>query len=75
VPVSAVIDDGGQPVVFVQSGGETFARRTVVLGLQDGPLVEILQGVAVGEWVVSRGAYYVKLASTGGDAIGHGHAH
>ncbi len=75
VPVSAIIDDGGQAVVYVQSGGETFARRSVVLGIQDGPWVEIQHGIEPGEWVVSQGAYYVKLASTGGDAIGHGHAH
>ncbi|WP_028886219.1 efflux RND transporter periplasmic adaptor subunit [Teredinibacter turnerae] len=75
VPTGAVIDDGGQAVVYVQSGGETFARRTVVLGIRDGPWVEILKGVEPAEWVVSEGAYYVKLASTGGDAIGHGHAH
>lgn len=75
VSASSVIDDGGQAVVYVQSGGETFARRSVVLGIQDGPWVEIIQGVEPGEWVVSQGAYYVKLASTGGDAIGHGHAH
>lgn len=75
VPVSAVIDDGGQPVVYIQSGGETFARKPVVLGIQDGHWVEILQGISASQWVVSDGAYYVKLASTGGDAIGHGHAH
>lgn len=75
VPVSAVIDDGGRPVVYVQTGGETFTRRTVLLGIQDGAFVEILQGVNEGDWVVTDGAYYVKLASTGEDAIGHGHAH
>ena len=75
LPASAIIDDGGQAVVYVQSGGETFARRAVVLGIQDGPWVEVLNGVEPNEWVVSEGAYYVKLASTGGDAIGHGHAH
>lgn len=75
VPASSIIDDGGQPVVYVQSGGETFARRSVVLGIQDGPWIEVIQGVEPGEWVVSQGAYYVKLAATGGDTIGHGHAH
>ena len=75
IPVSAIIDDGGQPTIYVQTGGESFARRTVTLGLRDGNQVEVVTGVAPGEWVVSKGAYYVKLASTGGDAIGHGHAH
>ncbi len=75
VPASAIIDDAGQSVIYVQTAGETFARRSVLLGVQDGPWVEILQGVEPGEWIVSQGAYYVKLASTGDDAIGHGHAH
>lgn len=75
IPAGAVIDDDGQPTVYVQTSGESFARRTVVLGLRDGDLLEVVSGVDPGEWVVSEGAYYVKLASTGGDAIGHGHAH
>jgi membrane fusion protein, heavy metal efflux system len=35
----------------------------------------VLTGVAAGERVVSDGAYLVRLAATGGDEIGHGHAH
>lgn len=75
VPRSAVIDDGGRDVVYVQTGGETFARRPVTLGVVDGAWVEVRDGVAVGERVVSEGAYLVKLASAGGEEIGHGHAH
>jgi membrane fusion protein, heavy metal efflux system len=75
VPRSAVIDDGGQRVVYVQAGGETFARRPVVLGVVDGGWVEVTRGVAAGERVVSDGAYLVRLAATGGDELGHGHAH
>jgi multidrug efflux pump subunit AcrA (membrane-fusion protein) len=75
VPASAVIDDGGRPVVYVQIGGESFARRAVELGIRDGPWLEVLQGVEAGERVVSTGAYHVKLAAAGGEAIGHGHAH
>lgn len=75
VPASAVIDDGGRPVVYVQTGGESFTRRPVELGIQDGPRVEVLRGVSAGERVVSTGAYDVKLAGAGGDAVGHGHAH
>lgn len=75
VPVSALLDDGGQTVIYVQTSGETFARRSVVTGIRDGNWVEIISGVNANEWVVSNGAYYVKLAATGNDAIGHGHAH
>lgn len=75
IPVSAVIDDGGRNVVYVQTGGESFTRRAVELGIQDGSWVEVSSGVYAGERVVSEGAYYVKLAASGGDEIGHGHAH
>jgi RND family efflux transporter MFP subunit len=75
IPRSAVIDDGGRPVVYVQTGGETFARRPVELGVVDGSWVQAIGGVAAGERVVSEGAYLVKLAASGGEEIGHGHAH
>ena len=75
VPAAAVVDDGGADVVYVQTGGETFARRPVQLGIRDGGYVEVRAGVLPGEWVATRGAYAIKLASTSKDAIGHGHAH
>lgn len=75
VPVSALVDDGGTDVVYVQTGGETFVRRPVRLGIRDGEYVEVTEGVAPGEWVVARGPYSVKLASTSTESIGHGHAH
>lgn len=75
LPRSAVIEDGGRDVVYVQTGGETFARRPVMLGMVDGDYVEVRSGVSAGERVVSRGAYSVRLAAAGGNEIGHGHAH
>jgi len=75
VPLTSVIDDAGTDVVFVQTGGESFERRAVRLGIQDGDYIEIIEGVAPGEWVVAVGAYSVKLASTSTESIGHGHAH
>lgn len=75
IPRSAIIDDGGRSVVYVQTGGESFTRRAVELGVQDGPWIEIISGVEASERVVSTGAYYVKLAAAGGEEIGHGHAH
>ncbi|HUG98733.1 MAG TPA: efflux RND transporter periplasmic adaptor subunit [Gammaproteobacteria bacterium] len=75
LPRSAVIEDGGRDVVYVQTGGESFARRPVELGIRDGELVEVLSGVEASERVVSKGAYLVRLAAVGGDEIGHGHTH
>lgn len=75
VPRSAIIDDGGQPVVYVQTGGETFARRPVQLGLRGAEYVAVERGVEAGERVVTRGAYDVRLAAASPAEAGHGHAH
>jgi membrane fusion protein, heavy metal efflux system len=75
VPRSAVILDGGRPVVYVQVGGESFARRPVELGIVDGAHVEVLRGLEPGERVVTEGAYYVRLAAAASGEIGHGHTH
>ena len=75
IPASSVLDEGGMAVVFVQTGGESFERRTVRLGAREGDWVEVLDGLSPGQRVVSRGAYLVKLASTGTAQVGHGHAH
>lgn len=75
IPASSVLDEGGMAVVFVQAGGESFERRQVRLGAREGDWVEVLDGLTAGSRVVSRGAYLVKLASTGTAQIGHGHAH
>lgn len=75
IPESAVVMDGGRPVAFVVSGGESFLRRELTLGIRDGELIEVLDGVAAGERVVTKGAYLVKLAALAPAEIGHGHTH
>lgn len=75
VPAAAIVDDSGTDVIYVQTGGESFERRPVRLGIRDGDHVEVTEGVSPGEWVVVAGAYSVKLASTSTESIGHGHAH
>ncbi|MBM3320284.1 MAG: efflux RND transporter periplasmic adaptor subunit [Candidatus Eisenbacteria bacterium] len=74
VPRSALFEDGGLDVVFVQTGGESFEKRPVTKGPHDAGWVGIEDGIRPGERVVTRGGYFVKLASTSA-AIGHGHAH
>jgi membrane fusion protein, heavy metal efflux system len=75
VPVSAIVDEAGQDVVYVMLGGESFERRVVRLGIRDGDHVQVLSGLAPGERVVTRGAYLVRLAGATPAAAGHGHAH
>ncbi|MBD3892282.1 efflux RND transporter periplasmic adaptor subunit [Hydrogenophaga sp.] len=75
IAADSVIDENGLSVVFVQTGGESFERRTLRLGAREGDWVEVLDGLQPGQRVVSRGAWLIKLAATGAAAIGHGHAH
>jgi RND family efflux transporter MFP subunit len=76
VPRDAVVDDGGQTIVFVQTGGETFERRPVKLGgPREGGFVQVAHGLEAGERVVTRGAHLVRLAALSPQTPGHGHVH
>lgn len=75
VAESALVDDGGQPVVFVQLSGESFARRPVQLGQRAGGEVQILSGLTAGERVVTTGAHLIRLASLSTQVPAHGHVH
>ena len=75
VPESAIVDDAGQSVVFVQVGGESFERRPVGRGNQESGLVQILGDVTAGERVVVRGAPLIRLAALSPQAPAHGHTH
>ena len=75
VPEAAIIDDAGRPVVFVQRGGETFLRRPVKLGIRNHGLVQVLEGVAAGERVVTKGAYLIRLSTMSSAVPAHGHVH
>jgi membrane fusion protein, heavy metal efflux system len=75
VPATAIVDDAGRPIVFVQREGETFERRAVTPGARSGGQVQILDGVVAGERVVTAGAYLVRLASLSTSVPAHGHVH
>lgn len=75
VPVSCLMEDYGNYSVIVQLSGESFERRNVTLGKRNGNEVEVIKGLSMGEVVVTKGAYAVKMASMSGQAPAHGHAH
>ncbi len=72
---SAIVDDGGRPVIFIQEAGETFLRRPVKLGIREGGSVQVLEGVWPGERVVTRGAHLVRLSAMSSQVPAHGHVH
>ena len=75
IPNSAVLDDNGTPVAYVQAGGERFERRILTLGVRDGFRSQVLAGIELGEMIVTTGAYQVRLASLSGGDFAGGHAH
>ncbi|MEO9477897.1 MAG: efflux RND transporter periplasmic adaptor subunit [Cyclobacteriaceae bacterium] len=75
IPVSSLLEDYGNYSVIVQLSGESFERRNVTLGKRNGSEVEVLNGLSLGDVVVTKGAYQVKMASMSGQAPAHGHAH
>ncbi len=75
VPASALQDEDGLSVVYVQLGGEAFERRIVRVGAKDGQWVQILSGLSEGDRVVTLGAHLVRLAASAAKVPEHGHAH
>lgn len=59
VPVEAVLTREGKPVVYVVEEGLA-RRRAVTLGLENGTLVSVREGVSPGEQVVVKGQHYLQ---------------
>lgn len=74
VPEQAIIDDDGKLVVYEMADGEYFFKRRVTLGIRSGGYAQVVSGVDEGDRVVTRGAYEIKLANSGGIPA-HGHQH
>ena len=75
VPKSALVDDSGVDVVYVQQDGESFRRTEVRVLARQGERL-LVSGLEVGERLVTQGGNSIRrtalLASGGG---GHGHVH
>ena len=63
VPMRAVQNIDGQPVVFVRTSPTRFERRNVTLGATAGDVVEVRSGIAEGDSVVGAGSFYLKTAA------------
>jgi membrane fusion protein, copper/silver efflux system len=71
VPAEAVLDQGLRQTVFVDRGNGYFEPRNVHLGSRVGDQVQVVQGLAPGERLVTSGTFLLdsesrmKLAATG----------
>lgn len=75
IPVSALIEEQGNYYAFIQTSGESFDKRELKLGVNDGISVEVISGISEGERVVIKGAYQIKLSSASGEMPTHSHEH
>ena len=76
VPRTALVEEMGNMFVFVQSNPVSFEKRSVKVGANDGRHVQLLDGVAPGERVVSKGGVILKLSQGAAALDPHaGHVH
>jgi membrane fusion protein, copper/silver efflux system len=59
VPTGAVLDSGTHQLVYVERTPGLFQRREVVLGPRAGEFFPVLEGLAEGERVVTRGGFLI----------------
>ena len=60
VPLAAVQNGPTGKILFVQRSTNDFEVRTVKLGEEQGEIVTVLDGVTVGEQVVTKGSFVLK---------------
>jgi Cu(I)/Ag(I) efflux system membrane fusion protein len=63
IPVSAALPTGSHAVVFVSQGGGKLERRIVQVGMKYGDRYEVLDGLAVGERVVTSANFLIDAES------------
>ena len=77
IPSTAVLHETGKNVAFVQTGGETFEKRFITTGIttrrEGEEVIQISEGIRVGDRVVTTGAYAIKLAAASGEIPTHSH--
>lgn len=63
VPKSALLGSGGERFVFVVEGNK-YTRTSVVTGIENDKWVEVVEGLAPGDTVVTQGNYQLQFAKS-----------
>jgi len=74
IPASAVVDDGGVPVVYLQLSGEGFARQEVEVIERQGDRL-LVDRLIPGQRLVHRGGDAIRRSSLMASGEAHGHVH
>jgi RND family efflux transporter MFP subunit len=75
IPTTAILEEEGRPIAYVQAEGERFERRDLTLGGVENARALVINGIQKGERVVTGAAYQVRLASLSTSVPAHGHEH
>lgn len=75
IPLSALIEEQGLFHIYIQLDEETYLKKEVKLGMNNGNEVQILNGLHPNDKVVVKGAQQLKLASASGAIPAHSHDH
>jgi membrane fusion protein, heavy metal efflux system len=74
IPATAVVDDGGVPVVYLQLGGESFVRQEISVISRQGDLI-LVDHLVPGQRLVTRGGDAIRRASLMSSGAAEGHVH
>ncbi len=74
VPASALVDDGGVAVVYLQLSGEGFARQEVHVIERQGDRL-LVDRLVPGQRLVDRGGEAIRRSSLMASGEAHGHVH
>lgn len=75
IPRTALVQQGGRDIVYVQIDGEHFEERSVRVMASAGKRIGISGALKEGERLVTRGAHLVRLAESASGPAAHGHIH
>jgi membrane fusion protein, heavy metal efflux system len=74
IPSTAVVDDGGVAVVYLQLAGESFVRQQITVLSQEGDRM-LVEGLVAGQRLVTRGGDAIRRASLMSSGAAQGHVH
>jgi Cu(I)/Ag(I) efflux system membrane fusion protein len=74
VPASAILGETEKHFVFVAVNDSTFEKREVRTGAETREIVEVLDGLATGERIVTRGGFFLK-SELAKETFGEEHGH
>ncbi len=61
IPNTALMEEYGKNYVFREKEDRSFEKRYISTGNTNGMVTQVIEGLQIGDIIVSEGAYYIKL--------------